>query len=153
MDSFAEYSMTVKNVYRFFHNSAVCYNQLREIGQLPLHTLKHLYKKYKASTTGLKRSQWTNCSWQTESSILNICILCQLRYMVRMQSRTFASGWVHVMVRLTGNRMVKDSLIFKMVLKYMKGRSLTVLCQEIIPSFQNMFPDYVVLAKYILTSD
>ncbi|KAH3849512.1 hypothetical protein DPMN_091915 [Dreissena polymorpha] len=31
MDSFAEYSMTVKNVYRFFHNSAVCYNKLHEM--------------------------------------------------------------------------------------------------------------------------
>ncbi|KAH3837029.1 hypothetical protein DPMN_110407 [Dreissena polymorpha] len=53
---------------------------------------------------------------------------------------------------IDSNRMVKDNLQFKMVLKHMKGRTLKVVCQEIISSFQDMFPDYVVLAKYILTA-
>ncbi|XP_052280830.1 zinc finger protein 862-like [Dreissena polymorpha] len=30
-DSFNEYSMTVQNVYKFYHNSAIRYNQLREM--------------------------------------------------------------------------------------------------------------------------
>ncbi|KAH3749130.1 hypothetical protein DPMN_183621 [Dreissena polymorpha] len=47
--------------------------------------------------------------------------------------------------------MRADHLQFKMTVKNMRGRSLKTVCQELIDNHTELFPDFCILAKYMLT--
>jgi hypothetical protein len=49
-------------------------------------------------------------------------------------------------------RMKQDHTQFKMTLKNMRGKTLSNVCEIIINDFSDSYPDYAVLAKYMLTA-
>ena len=48
-------------------------------------------------------------------------------------------------------RMRGDYLQFKLTVKSLRGKTFKRVCQYVIEHFSDMFPDYAILAKYLLT--